>query len=1299
MKHARIIISSLALFLLLAATLQAEDALALRRWAIIGDAEVTKAGISDLLAAKLAATEKLELVEREQLEMVLKELELATLLGPSGNSRLRLGKVLKADALVLLTVESAAPAVKTQPVQRFVRLVIADCHHGARLRSQRWPLDAVKADGIADAATQEVNDVRLQFAGGIRQMVAVPPLRSKSLAHDYDALQLAYATMVQNALLTQPGVAVLETEEARQIVKERRDAVEREAKLLPLAFVEGDFVVETKAGIDVPQVRFAIEISGLDDKPFVLNRDLPLQDAADFLASELPGTLLERFGAATIKPLPAKAQQARLLSRADAFADIGDWVHAADLREAALLFEDDADQRVLLVTHYYRDLASIESKNTLARALRPLTEEVRDRFIENRRNRWLAMVGHVERIITAHAVNPREADRLVVLVVGMSDTLASSGVEPWRKDPPEVKAQLEKFWEQPRWPDTRERLGQFFRTVYPHFSKLDPALHEGSLRPAIAGVKLRFDDQRYSIPDWPYEDKWSAQRQSRHWQLSAACNFTASVRSVQCTFSAVNGRLSDGELKYGNHEEPARALDLLFWYLTNCEYAPFEAPVYVIGGRAEVTEVAKKLEATREPSLMYAGGALRVRNSLEDLSLALHNARSKVGASQPIDPALLAHIPRLRKAADQLEQLLKDHDYRAPEPTTPPPYDPYRMVASTHENALLRWEPLENLGEYRRRLDELESRYGKPVELAQRPQGFFYPSQGDKLEQMHLVYKPVNDVKATWAHIQPIGKATDLMWDAASVKVMREPGKPEEIYQAKASLYPSPKQSDTKRPQSDFVTGVQWDGETVWLATQREGLRVLSLDGETLATVDDTTGLPPYHKVMLHALSPGKCLACGVISKKPMPNYVPGFQDHTDTDLRLWFAMVERKAEGNYAVDIFHTATKPAWPPVDSDDDPEQSFWPTSIISWTPKHAKTPVLLLSRTIKSIQHEPRRPMVIDPETWKVSIAPGRFPREEFPIEGNRLIDHGGNLFLGSGRGFEKLVAPEEGGDWKRIQLSPVKDPHWYIIAQPMVHHQGIYYMLGVSRLDPRDESVEKINSPKRSFKQIGNSAHYGMVAWNDTDYVHTHIGEQYALYQIVIAPEVDSDEWTKAIFAHIPDAQRAKHAAAIKKLYDLGARVRVTAPSWIELGPEFKGTDQDLAALGDVVGLTRIAIDGAPIDGTGLENLTDNQRLELVTCTRVRLKPSTLRWLAKLPSLRELMLDGVAGSNDYTDDDLQYLAGLNVPRLLLHGPKITDGAVEHLKKLGKVNGIWLSHTNLTPAAASALKGTSQVNIHP
>jgi len=85
-----------------------EIALGLDRWAVISSAQVRNSGIADLLTARLSATAGMKLVERDRLNEVLREFErtarpaLSSDLQPS--SRVRLGQLLGADALLILTV-------------------------------------------------------------------------------------------------------------------------------------------------------------------------------------------------------------------------------------------------------------------------------------------------------------------------------------------------------------------------------------------------------------------------------------------------------------------------------------------------------------------------------------------------------------------------------------------------------------------------------------------------------------------------------------------------------------------------------------------------------------------------------------------------------------------------------------------------------------------------------------------------------------------------------------------------------------------------------------------------------------------------------------------------------------------------------------------------------------------------------------------------------------------------------------------------------------------------------------------
>jgi hypothetical protein len=77
------------------------------RWAIISSADVKESGIPDLLTAQLSSDAGIELLEREDLEVATRELELsASTTSAASAKRLQLGRLLKADALLLLSIET-----------------------------------------------------------------------------------------------------------------------------------------------------------------------------------------------------------------------------------------------------------------------------------------------------------------------------------------------------------------------------------------------------------------------------------------------------------------------------------------------------------------------------------------------------------------------------------------------------------------------------------------------------------------------------------------------------------------------------------------------------------------------------------------------------------------------------------------------------------------------------------------------------------------------------------------------------------------------------------------------------------------------------------------------------------------------------------------------------------------------------------------------------------------------------------------------------------------------------------------
>ena len=373
---------------------------ALKRWAVVSTRQLQESGAADLFFAELARVEGIDLVERDQLERAVKELKLAALGTAAGaGQRLKLGRLLKADALAVLSRE-----------EQSVRLVLCDCGTGARLRLEYLPDDPDALPDLAKRLAGCVQKTRKHFAGGVRQVYGVPPFMSKNLTHQYDRLQSGYAELLAAGLSSLPGVAVIETEEARHIRREltlsRNGAVKR---VVP-RFVEGQFEVTAKTGDKDPPVRLRLKITGAEGPlPVLPDRTLKLSEAPEYLSVEVPGAIAGGAQAGQQRGLGAEQQFAALVARADMFARVGDWQHADGLREAALLLRgDDGRQRKVLVDEYLRTV----SAPWPAGIERGPDKEPYASTCRRRWALWHLAVEHLEHLIRNRRIGVREAAAL-----------------------------------------------------------------------------------------------------------------------------------------------------------------------------------------------------------------------------------------------------------------------------------------------------------------------------------------------------------------------------------------------------------------------------------------------------------------------------------------------------------------------------------------------------------------------------------------------------------------------------------------------------------------------------------------------------------------------------------------------------------------------------------------------------------------------------------------------------------------------------------------------------------------------
>jgi hypothetical protein len=374
-------------------------------WAVLSSKKVEESGLADLVTVGLARDPSMKLVDRDRLREAAKELAFGTMLGAEGSGqRQALGRILKADALVVLGDE-------TVDGQSLVRLVISDTRCGARLRTDYLLAEPGQTEALARTIVGRIAETRQRFSGGIRQVFGVPAFVSRNLTHDYDRLQLGYANLLAGALMSLPGVAVIETAEARQISREIALAGGADVERVVPLFIEGEFEVAGPPAVAEPTVALRVKITdGQAAGQTLAPRTLKLAEAAAFIGAELPTEIARLAKMGTVKALDADRQFAALVARARELALLGNWELSTGLREAALLLKDDVAQRTAVITEYC-DI--MHSKMDLPKGAQLFAgQEPFDSVCHARMGLWYAALGHLENLIRNRQVTLEEASRL-----------------------------------------------------------------------------------------------------------------------------------------------------------------------------------------------------------------------------------------------------------------------------------------------------------------------------------------------------------------------------------------------------------------------------------------------------------------------------------------------------------------------------------------------------------------------------------------------------------------------------------------------------------------------------------------------------------------------------------------------------------------------------------------------------------------------------------------------------------------------------------------------------------------------
>jgi tetratricopeptide (TPR) repeat protein len=287
-----------------------------------------KAPLVSLLEAELLGGDAATWVERTEIAKVLDEQKLQTLFAPAaGSERARIGKVLKADVLVLIRSGRA----ENVP---YLDVVVSEVTRGLRLVNQRVP--------ETDNAEQDVARIVKLIAAGmqrhgqqIQAIYSVPPFLSEDLLFEHDDLRAAYARLVEQRLLEHPGILVVELAEAEAITKELTLAAEKLDRQLPIMLL-GQYRNEGKSDDRRVTVQLALKRGATEigkNTQTLKPAEVPhhLREKTGLVASRLIGTQ------SPVSDPKVEAQQ--LARRSKDFLKLGNWDEALALNQASLLLD------------------------------------------------------------------------------------------------------------------------------------------------------------------------------------------------------------------------------------------------------------------------------------------------------------------------------------------------------------------------------------------------------------------------------------------------------------------------------------------------------------------------------------------------------------------------------------------------------------------------------------------------------------------------------------------------------------------------------------------------------------------------------------------------------------------------------------------------------------------------------------------------------------------------------------------------------------------------------------------------
>lgn len=782
---------------------------ALGRWAVLASPRAQNSGLADIVVAGMSKIDEVALVERDCLDAIADELEVLALFDVAPKQRLRVGRLLNADVLLLLSQND----IDDEPR---VEVAIIDCRRGIRLATVYLPADKAQLESTGAAVCQATRGTLARFADGVPQIVAVSPFVCRNIVHSYDYLQSGLAELIRTGCLALPGVAIVELDEARAIQQElalsEEDSIQRRFPIL----IEGEYEVTETARGEEKEVVLDVRIRRSERQSDEVKLGLmPLSEARNHLLTNVPRSIVNQD---VVDKTSLEAQYGWLTSRATRFAELGVWEEAARLREAALLLRpSDASLRVALLENY-RELFR-EPTSWRAKAWNLADDEAAFRqLLDGKATAYLAGLGHLEHLIRNENVDAVQAIEWTQRystqkVLGFPPEFRPTPIDPaYHVARRECLAGVES---------AKER---FLLEVFPrvlHFSSLPPDEFFEPVRRRVGSAPL--DPKSIIAHKW--QDvclELTLRRSDRDCPNGEDFDFILQVVTTRIpdglmpSYELLQFLYERGRQFRMSRPTPSYAPNRKEWkeFLTRLEQSDHKMARLQVRYARLCPDVAAAKSLDDEGRRQLAD---RIRKLQDDYAATLQSAGNR---ARPTDGWFHS----------MTEIALRSFD-RSRVPTIPPEQikvTRYKEVAK-HETGRLNFKEVDLM---------LVTIDGRQMSLQ------------DHRRSVTIVSGRTISIGGIGSlrGVVRCGDELDVLWGSCTLYLMREPGVAREVVRQDGLTF----------------RDVAWDGSSIWAATEQGEIWRVSDDGKVLAKISSQHGLlPSDHGLAIEPVSEGRLIASG----------------------------------------------------------------------------------------------------------------------------------------------------------------------------------------------------------------------------------------------------------------------------------------------------------------------------------------------------------------------------------------------------------------------------------------------------